>query len=261
MNIPEELVRREKRLAAIAEAKAKIEARAKAEAEAVHGAKLTSREEKAKNKGSKPGGRPPTPPTGTPSDHDQVNFTDEESRIMPVPGGGFEQSYNAPPAVDTDSLLVVAQTVSQASNDKQQVVPMLKQLQSLPDELGRVKTLIADTGYVSEANVNACEGAKVRPLIALGREMHNQTLEQRFSEPPPLRDDATPMDRMRHRLRTKRGRKVYALRKCTVEPVFGLIKHVMKFRQFSLRGLAGVRGEWGLVCLAWNLKRMNVLRA
>jgi IS5 family transposase len=151
--------------------------------------------------------------------------------------------------------------VSQASNDKQQVVPMLEQLQSLPEELGRVKTLIADTGYASEANVNACEGVKVRPLIALGREMHNQTLEQRFAEPAPLQDNATPMERMRHRLRTKRGRKVYALRKCTVEPVFGLIKHVMKFRQFSLRGLAGARGEWGLVCLAWNLKRMNVLRA
>jgi len=261
MNIPEELARREKRLAAIAEAKAKIEARAKAEAEAAHGAKLVAREENAKNKRRKPGGRPPTPPTGTPSDQDQVNFTDEESRIMPVPGGGFEQSYNAQAAVDTDSLLVVAQAVSQASNDKQQVVPMLERLQSLPEDLGRVKILIADTGYASEANVAACEDVKIRPMIALGREMHNQTLEQRFAEPAPLPDNATALDRMRHRLRTKRGRKVYALRKCTVEPVFGLIKHVMKFRQFSLRGLASARGEWGLVCLAWNLKRMNTLRA
>ena len=261
LNLPEELIRREQRLAAIAAAKAKIEARVKAEAEAAYAAKLAAREQRAKKNGRRPGGRPPTPPTGTPSDKDQVNFTDEDSRIMPVPGGGFEQAYNAQAAVDTDTLLVVAQSVTQATNDKQQVVPMLGQLTALPSALGRVKTLLADTGYASEDNVNACAQAKIRPVIALGRETHHPSLDERFTEPPPLLGKCTPLETMRHRLKTRRGRKLYALRKCTIEPVFGLIKHVMKFRQFSLRGMRGARGEWSLVCLAWNLKRMNALSA
>jgi transposase len=261
LNIPQELSRREQRLAAIAAAKAKIEARVKAEAEAAYAAKRAAREQRAKKNGKPPRGRPPAPPTGTPSNKDQVNFTDEDSRIMPVPGGGFEQAYNAQAAVDTDTLLVVAQAVTQATNDKQQVVPMLEQLQVLPPELGRVKTLIADTGYASEDNVNACAQAKIRPLIALGRETHHPSLLERFTEPPPLQGKPTALEAMRHRLKTRRGRKLYALRKCTVEPVFGLIKHVMKFRQFSLRGMTGARGEWSLVCLAWNLKRMNALCA
>lgn len=261
LSMPEELARRKQRLAAIAEAKQKIEARAKAEAEAAHAAKLAAREQRAKKNGKRPRGRPPTPPTGTPSDKDQVNFTDEDSRIMPVPGGGFDQAYNTQAAVDTDSLLVVAQAVTQATNDKQQVEPMLKQLQALPPELGRVKTLLADSGYASEDNVNACAQAKIRPLIALSRQLHHPSLRERFNEPPPLREKATPLEAMRHRLKTRRGRKLYALRKCTVELVFGLIKRVMKFRQFSLRGMTGARGEWSLVCLAWNLKRMNALFA
>jgi hypothetical protein len=180
---------------------------------------------------------------------------------MPLPGGGFEQAYNAQAAVDTASLLVVAQGLTQATNDKQQVVPMLKELQALPAELGRVKTLLADNGYASEDNVNACAEAKIHPLIALGREAHHRSLRERFSEPPPLPGKPTAMEAMRQRLKTRRGRKLYALRKCTVEPVFGLIKRVMHFRQFSLRGMSGARGEWSLVCLAWNVRRMNALLA
>jgi hypothetical protein len=186
-----------------------------------------------------------------------VNFTDEDSRIMPVPGGGFEQSYNAQAAVDIASLLVVAPALTQATNDKQQVVPMLEQLQALAEDLGRVKRLLADTGYASEDNVNACAQAKIQPLIALGRQSHHGSLWERFAEPMPLQGKPTPLAAMRHRLQTRRGRKLYALRKCTVEPVIGVIKQVMKFRQFLLRGMAGARGEWSLVCLAWNLKRMN----
>lgn len=261
LNIPKELARREERLEAIAAAKAKIEERAKAQAEAAHAGKLAEREERAKKNGRRPGGRPPAPPSGTPSDKDQVNFTDEDSRIMPVPGGGFEQAYNAQAAVDTDSLLVVGQAVTQAANDKQQVVPMIEQLQALPKELGRVKTLIADTGYASEKNIEACAQAKIRPLIALGRQGHYPSLKERFGEPAPLKGRPTTVEAMRHDLKTKRGRQLYALRKCTVEPVFGLIKQVMKFRQFMLRGLHSARGEWSLVCLAWNLRRMNALRA
>lgn len=261
MNLPEELSRREQRLAAIAAAKAQIEARAKAQAEAAHEAKLAAREQQTKERGKPPGGRPPTPPSGLPDDKDQVNFTDEDSRIMPLPGGGFEQAYNAQAAVDTDSMLVVAAGLTQAANDKQQVVPMLEQLQALPQALGRVKRLLADAGYVSEANVNACAQATIEPLIALGREAHHGELLDRFTEPGPLQGQPTRLAAMRHRLQTRRGRKLYALRKCTVEPVFGLIKRVMKFRQFSLRGLSGARGEWSLVCLAWNLKRMNAVFA
>jgi transposase len=261
MNLPEELSRREQRLAAIAAAKAKIEARVKAEAEAAHAAKLAAREQRAKKSGKPPRGRPPTPPSGLPSDKDQVNFTDEDSRIMPVPGGGFEQAYNAQAAVDTDSMLVVAAALTQATNDKQQVVPMLERLHALPEDLGRVKRLLADTGYASEDNVNACAQAKIQPMIALGREAHHGGLFERFSDPGPLPGKPTPLAAMRHRLQTRRGRKLYALRKCTVEPVFGLIKRAMKFRQFSMRGLAGARDEWSLVCMAWNLKRMNAVFA
>ena len=116
----------------------KIEARVKAEAEAAYAAKLAAREQRAKKNGRRPGGRPPAPPSGTPKDTDQVNFTDEESRIMPVPGGGFEQACNAQAAVDIDSMLGVATALTQATNDKQQVVPMLDQLQALPKDLGRV---------------------------------------------------------------------------------------------------------------------------
>ena len=180
---------------------------------------------------------------------------------MPVPGGGFEQAYNAQAAVDIDTLLIVGQAVTQAANDKQQVVPMLEQLHALPEDLGRVKRLLADTGYASEDNVNACAQAKIQPLIALGRDAHHGSLFARFAEPAPLPSKPTPLAAMRHRLQTRRGRKLYALRKCTVEPVIGVIKHIMKFRQFLLRGMAGARGEWSLVCLAWNLKRMNTLCA
>jgi transposase len=257
MNLPEELSRRQERLAAIAAAKAQIEARARAEAGAGHAAKLAAREQRAKKKGKRPGGRPPTPPSGLPSDKDQVNFTDADSRIMPVPGGGFEQAYNAQAAVDTDSLLVVATTLTQATNDKRQVVPMLEQLQRLPEDWGPIKRLLADSGYASEDNVNACAQAKIEPLIALGREAHYGGLFERFAEPAPLPAKPTPLAAMRHRLQTRRGRKLYALRKCTVEPVFGLIKRVMRFRQFSLRGIANASGEWSLVCLAWNVRRMN----
>src|SRR3954454_10878161 len=154
MSIPDELARREQRLAEIAQARAIIAARAKerhAREQAEDDAKMAAREGKAAGTGKKPGGRPPTPPVAEPGPADQVNLTDEESRIMPVPGGGFEPCYNAQAAVAAGSLLVVATDVVQASNDKQQVVPMLEKLDALPDELGEVETLLADTGYFSAA--------------------------------------------------------------------------------------------------------------
>ena len=193
-------------------------------------------------------------------DTDQINLTDEESRIMPVSGGGFEQCYNAQAGVDADTMLVVATTLTQAPNDKQQVQPILKVLQAQEVKLGTATTLIADTGYCSENNVKISEEAKLVPLIAVARQDHHPHWSERFTEPAPLQADATPMQAMTHRLTTLAGRAAYAIRKQTVEPVFGIIKSVMGLRQFSLRGLRKVTGEWNLVCLAWNVKRMAVLR-
>jgi hypothetical protein len=191
---------------------------------------------------------------------DQVNLTDEESRIMPVAGGGFEQCYNAQAAVAADSLLVVATDVVPAPNDKQQLEPMLDKLAELPDELGKVGDLLADNGYFSEGNVNACTAAGIEPVIAMGRQAHHPSLAERFAEdPPPAPENPAPVAAMRHRLQTTAGKTRYALRKQTPEPVFGIIKSVLGFRQFLLRGLDKVRGEWSLVTLAWNRKRMFAL--
>ncbi len=263
MNLPEEIQRRADRLAAMEAAKSKIEARAKARYErekAEFDSKLAAREEKQKKTGKKPGGKPPEPPVEGPKAQDQINLTDEESRIMPVSAGGFEQAYNAQAAVDTDSMLVVMSAVTPAPNDKEQVKPMLKKLADLPTSLGKIDRLLTDNGFASTENIQACEAAGIEPFMAVRRESHHLDWQERFGEPEALPEDATPEQKMSHKLRTQAGRAVYALRKQTVEPVFGIIKSVMGFRQFSLRGLQQVEGEWTLVCLAWNLKRMAALR-
>jgi transposase len=262
MSIPEELARRERRLAEIARARATIEARAKerhAREQAEYDAKMAAREAKASATGKKPGGRQPAPPVAEPGPTDQVNLTDEESRIMKVPGGGFEQCYNAQAAVAAGSLLVVANDVVQATNDKQQVAPTLEKLGALPEELGKIETLLADTGYFSEANVAACVAAEVEPLIAMGRQPHYPPLAERFAPVPPPPDNPSPVAAMAHRLKTPEGKKLYALRKQTPEPVFGIIKSALGFRQFLLRGLDNVRGEWNLVTMAYNMKRLFAL--
>lgn len=178
---------------------------------------------------------------------------------MKATGKGFEQAYNAQAAVDTATMLVVGQHLTQAPNDKQQIEPMLERLDALPEALGEIDAVIADNGYASANNVALCEAAKITPYIASGKELHHPPLLARFSEPTPLAPEADAMTRMQHRLATQAGKAVYAQRKSTVEPVFGIIKHVMGFRQFLLRGLEKVRGEWALVCLAWNMKRLRVL--
>jgi transposase len=262
MSIPDELARREQRLAEIARARAIIEARAKerhARERAEYDAKMAARAAKAAATGRKPSGRLPEPPVEGPGPNDQVNLTDEESRIMPVPGGGFEQCYNAQAAVAAGCLLVVAADVVQAANDKQQVAPMLDRLGALPEELGEIETLLADTGYFSEANVQACVAAEIDPLIAMGRQPHHPPLAERFAPAAAPPDNPTPVAAMAHRLKTPEGRKLYALRKHTPEPVFGIIKSALGFRQFLLRGLDNVRGEWTLVTMAYNMKRMFAL--
>ena len=262
MSIPEELARREDRLKSLAAARTKIEARAKERYErnlAEHEAKMAARAAKTVATGKKPGGRPPEPPVEGPLPKDQINLTDEESRIMPVAGGGFEQCYNAQAVVAADSLLVVAVTVTQAPNDKNQIEPILDVIDALPDELGDVDRLLADTGYFSAANVDACEAAGIEPMIASGRQPHHPPLGERFGPDPASPEDPTPVEAMAHRLKTRAGRDLYALRKQIPEPVFGIIKSVMGFRQFLLRGLDKARGEWSLVTMAWNMKRLFVL--
>jgi len=263
LNLPDEIKRREDRLQAIGQAKAKIEARAHerdAQEQAEYQARLAKREAKVLETGKAPRGSAPVAPEKGAKDKDQINLTDEESRIMKTSGGGFEQCYNAQLAVDMESYLITNTNVVHAANDKQQVETILTELTALPKRLGKVDTLVADTGYFSEANVKACLDHEITPLIAVGRESHHPDPVERFTEPPPLAEGATEVEQMRHRLKTKDGRATYAKRKSTVEPVIGCIKSVLGFRQFMLRGLENVKGEWNLVALGWNLKRMFNLK-
>ena len=262
LDVPAEIARRESRLAALAQAKAKIEERAR-ERHALerqeYEAKQAKREAQRKA-GKKPTGREPRAPREGPRDRDQINLSDEDSRIMPVSGGGFEQSYNAQAGVDSETMLVVATHVSQAPNDKREIAPALEKIAALPEGLGTPTTLLADAGYFSAPNVNACEQAKIEPLLAMNRESHHVPVLERFAPDAPVPDTHDPVAKMKHRLGSKAGRALYALRKQTVEPVFGIIKHVMGWRRMSMRGLDAARGEWSLVAMSWNIKRLHVLR-
>lgn len=262
LDIPQELKRREERLATIAKAKAEIQHWA--EERHVHELaeyeeKMAQRRVREEESGKKIGGKEPRKPPekAEPSDKDQVNLTDEESRIMPY-RGGFEQAYNAQIAVDLDSFLVVENHITQAANDKLEVNPALERLKALPEEIGRLEALLADAGFCSKNNVELCENSGVEPYFAQARQKHNQPLKERFGpDPEPLPDDATAMQKMAHRMKTKDGKKLYARRKCTVETVIGIIKHILGFRSFSLRGIELVQAEWAIVCSAWNLKRLH----
>jgi hypothetical protein len=263
LDVPAEIARREQRLGAIAQAKVKIEQRAR-ERQAVeqqeYEAKCAKRQGQ-RDEGKKPRGPDPEPPLSEPKGGDQVNLTDEESRIMPTSRGGFEQSYNAQAAVDTETMLVVIQHVSQAPNDKREIKPVLDKISALPESLGQVSSLLADTGYFSAANVLACEAQLIEPMLSMKRESHHIPVLQRFSADTPAPETQDPVVKMAHRLGTQQGRALYGLRKQTVEPVFGIIKRVMGWSQMSMRGLEKARGEWSLVTMAWNIKRLHVLRA
>jgi transposase len=262
MDIPAELERREDRLEAIKEAKRKIEQRAKERLDKEkekHEKKMRQRHVKEKKSGKKSRGPTPALPTLEIKGTDQVNLTDAESRIMLVSTGGFQQSYNAQASVEHDSRLIVHQHLTQHAVDKQEIVPTLQFFDEHTDL--KPKVLLADAGYMSEANVEACDKANITPYISLRKEKHNQTLHERFKPSDPLSENPTALEKMRHRLQTKEGKAIYALRKSTVETVFGIIKHVIGFRQLLLRGLQKTKGEWSLVCLAYNLKRMHTLRA
>jgi transposase len=256
-----EIALREERLARLAEAKAVLEARAK-EREAIeqaeYAAKVREREAKARRKGKPPGGRPPTPPTPGPRDDDQYNFTDPESRIMKNSSDkGFNQHYNAQVAVDQECLLIVGTSLSNHPTDQGEVGPTLE---AIPAALGVPDAAALDAGYFSAANIATLQGQGIEAYIATGREPHHLDWAAYFADAPtPPPRDASPKDLMAYKLRTAVGQAIYRLRKCTVEPVIGVIKEVLGFRQFSLRGMAGAAGEWVLVCLACNLKRLHVV--
>lgn len=261
MNVTDEITIRQERLARLAEAKAILEARAQeryAAEQAEYAAKVREREAKAAQSNRKPRGRPPEPPTPGPRDNDQYNFTDPDSRIMKCSNsGGFEQSYNAQVAVDQGAMLIVAHALSNHPNDKAEAEPTLA---ALPPALGTPDAVAMDNGYFSASNIAACKELGIEPYIATGREAHHQSWQERFAqepEPPPA--DATPTVKMAYKLQTAIGKVIYGLRKSTVEPVIGIIKAALGFRQFLLRGLDAVSDEWALVCLAFNLKRLHSL--
>jgi len=257
--LPEELQRREGRLRKIAQAKAELEREAKERAERQRGeaeAKLAARRAQEKETGKKAGGRDPklpNPEQAKPEAKAQRNFTDPESRIMPdgAQKGSFLQGYNAQAAVDGEAQVIVAADLTQQSNDSRQLLPMLQQVKS---NLGRLpEAASADAGYWSAANVADASVAGVDLHIATGREKHGASAAA-ASGPP--RENASPSEAMRHKLRTESGRAIYKRRKAIVEPVFGQIKEGRGFRRFSLRGLEKTRAEWRLVCLTHNLLKL-----
>jgi transposase len=260
IDLPGELARREDRLKALAAAKAQIVERV---AQRDEQARQTyedkvARRESQRQAGKKPKGAEPKAPETGPKDSDQINLTDAQSRIMPS-HDGFVQGYNSQAAVDVETMLIVAASVSQQTNDKQQVEPMLAEIEKLPEALGQPEALLADSGYFSGDNVKACCGQQIEPLIAMARDSHHAPLAERLAPDAPEPETDDPVEKMAWYLKTREGKGRYAKRKSTVEPVFGIIKHVLGFRQFSLRGLEAVSGEWKLVTLAFNLKRMHAL--
>jgi hypothetical protein len=261
-SLPEEIQRRTERLEQIRQAKAMIEERSKQRYEkekAAYEQTMAKRAAKEKRTGKKTPGRPPTPPECGPRDKDQVNFTDPESRIMLTSSNGWQQAWNLQNCVDMNSYMILGGTITQATNDKEQLKAVLDQIEALPDSLGRVKRVAADAGYFSEQNTEFVTDRKATPYISIGRQQHHMSWKERLADPGPPPKDPTPVEAMQWRLRTKAGRAFYGKRKSTVEPVFGIIKHVMGFRQFLLRGLRKVAGEWKLVQCAYNLKRMHTL--
>ena len=261
LDVSEELKRRESRLAEIERARAEIERRA-AERDvrkrAEYEERMERRAERERETGRKPGGRPPREPEPGPRAGDQVNLTDGESRIMPTPNG-FQQCDNAQASVEEGSHLVVGAHVSQRPNDKLEVGPALAELSRAEAALGKAEGLLADSGYFSRGNVEACEAAGIEPSMAEGRQRHNRPLELDPAEPGPYPSGTDAVERMRWRMGTIEGKAVYARRKATVETVFGVIKEALGFRQFSMRGHAAACFEWRLVCTAWNLKRLHAL--
>ncbi len=261
LSIPDEIVRREERIKSLEKARDVIEARYEEERrkkQAEYEEKKAAYEKKRENK--KPRGKEPKPPPETPPDNKQYNFTDPESRIMKAGNGDhFEQAYNAQAAVDTETYLIVGELVTDSPNDKQQLNPVLE---SIPAEVAQPENVLADTGYYSEDAVKTAE-ADDGPTIycAMAKSGHHISVadleKQPIALPPPV--GAPVKEQMAHRLQTPEGKALYKQRKQTVEPVFGIIKEVLGFRRFSMRGKEKAETEWSLVCLSYNLKKFFTL--
>ena len=235
--LPEELQRRETRLARIRAAKKALQERVREKA-AANGEPVEEAKPEAK---------------------EQYNFTDSESRIMKSSNEGFVQAYNAQIAVEPAMQLIVGQAVTQAANDKQQVEPMVEAIEAQSGQ--RPEEMLADNGYCSEKNLEYLEAAKkpekkIAAYVAAGRQKHG---ERQVCPRGPLPQGATRVERMRRKLQTKAGAAIYAARKAIVEPVFGQIKQARGFRRFSLRGLAKVQAEWALVCATHNILKLHRL--
>jgi len=261
LDVGHEVALRQERLGNLAQAKAVLEARAQerdAAEQAEYEAKLQARAAKAQESGHKPRGRAPEPPVPGPRDKDQYNFTDPESRIMKNPtDDGFDQYYNTQAAVDQDSRLIVGHSLSNHPNDKAEALPTVD---AIPAAIGQPEAAALDNGYFSPTTIAGLAARGIDPYVATGREPHHRSWQERFAEEPaPPPDDASLIVKMAYKLQTEIGKAIYGLRKSTVEPVIGIVKEVLGFRQFSLRGLAAVAGEWCLVCLAYDLKRLHVL--
>ena len=268
LDIPAELTRRADRKAALQQARQIIEARAKelAAAQQPDYEAKQARRQAQRDAGKKPRGREPTPPSATPEPKAQYNFTDPESRIMKAGSGQhFEQSYNAQAVVD-QAMLIVGERVSVAANDKQELVPTVAAIS--PVVAPAVTAVLTDSGFYSEEAVQAVEQKAdgtptgMTVFAAVEKTDHHKTIAELLPQPEPAAPapEATAKEKMAHRLKTKIGRELYKLRKQTVEPVFGIIKEVMGFRRFSLRGHAKVSLEWTLVCVSYNLKRLFTLK-
>lgn len=262
LDIEAEIAFRQERLLNLEQAKAVLEARAQQRYEAEQAeyeAKMRAREEKAQQQGHKPRGRAPKPPVAGPGDKDQYNFTDPASAIMKNSNnGGFDQHYNAQAAVEHDSRLIVANTLSDCPVDTAQAIPTVD---AIAPVLGKPGAAALDRNYFSPHNIEAFETRGIEPYIATGREPHHRNWKLFFAQAPaaPPAEEASPIVKMAYKLRTDIGQAIYRLRKSTVEPVIGIIKETLGFRQFSLRGLEAAAGEWCLVCLAYNLKRLHIL--
>jgi len=266
-NLPEglqvefEIALRQERLLNLEKARAVLEARAQERDEAEkaeYEARMREREEKAKQTGRKPRGKDPKPPTEGPRAEDQYNFTDPDSRIMKnSTNKGFDQHYNVQVAVEQECRLIVANTLSNHTNDTGEAIPTVE---AIPAALGKPQAAALDNGYWSPSNVEALAMQGIEPYVATGRDSHHRSWQERFAqEPEPPPEEASLIVKMAYKLKTEIGKQIYGLRKSTVEPVIGIIKETLGFRQFSLRGLVAVAGEWCLVCLAYNLKRLHVM--
>jgi transposase len=228
--LPEELQRRETRMARIREAKQALEERAR---------------EQAKSKGKDPEEAQPTKKA-------QYNFTDPESRMLKG-SDGFLQGYNTQIAVEPVFQLIVGQRVTQAANDKQQMVPLIKAIEEQSGQ--KPEEVLADNGYCSDENLKYLARKRMEGFVATGKQKHSQRREP--CRRGPLPREASRIERMERKLETKVGAAVYATRKWIVEPVFGQIKQARGFRQFLLRGIEKVRGEWALICLTHNLLKFH----